>query len=128
VFEIEVRHYFTALHAVSINGVMEELHSHDWQVRVCLGREQLDHEHLLVDFHAVENDIVASVAPFTDGVFNGTPPFDRIIPTAERIAEYVGGVISQNLPSAVQLQWVSVEEAPGCIARWYPKHLIQEGS
>ncbi len=127
-FEIEVRHHFTALHAVSIGGVMEELHSHDWQVRVCLGRERLDHEHLLVDFHAVENEIVGSVAPYADGTFNGTPPFDRIIPTAERIAEFIGGVVSHSLAPEVQLQWVSVEEAPGCIARWYPKHLVQGAS
>ena len=38
----------------------------------------------------------------------------------ERIAELVGRKISPVLASGVTLAWVSVEEAPGCIARWYP--------
>jgi len=120
VFEIEVGHRFHATHAVSIDGEMEELHSHDWQVRVALEGARLDQEHLLVDFHAVERTLEASVRPFTGGTMNGTPPFDRMLPTAERVAEYVGLQIAPSLPEGVALRWVSVEEAPGCIARWHP--------
>jgi 6-pyruvoyl-tetrahydropterin synthase len=126
VFEIEVGHRFHAEHAVSIDGVMEDLHSHEWQVRVALGGGQLDQEHLLVDFHVVEQSLRASVRPFTGGTLNGTPPFDRMLPTAERIAEFVGLQMGPSLPDGVVLRWVSVEEAPGCIARWYPPHTAVE--
>ena len=125
-FEIEVGHRFRAEHAVSIDGVMEDLHSHDWQVRVALGGPELDQEHLLVDFHVVEQSLQASVRPFTGGTLNGTPPFDRMLPTAERIAEFVGLQMGPSLPDEVVLRWVSVEEAPGCIARWYPTHTVVE--
>ena len=48
---------FPATHAVVVDGEMEDLHSHDWQVRVALAGSQLDSEHLLVDFHAVERSL-----------------------------------------------------------------------
>lgn len=119
-FEIEVGHRFEATHAVSVDGEMEDLHCHNWEVRVALAGAQLDSEHLLVDFHAVERSLEASVRPFTGGTMNGTPPFDRMLPTAERVAEFVGQQIIRSLPSGVAVRWVSVEEAPGCIARWFP--------
>ena len=119
-FEIEVGHRFPATHAVVVDGEMEDLHSHDWQVRVALAGSQLDSEHLLVDFHAVERSLEASVRPFSGGTMNGTPPFDRMLPTAERVAEFVGLQVCRGLPTGTVLRWVSVEEAPGCIARWYP--------
>ena len=120
VFELEVGHRFSAAHAVSINGVMEELHGHDWHVRVGIRGRRLDSEDLLVDFHEVETALRDCVEPFSGRTMNGIPPFDEIMPTAERIAELVGLKILPVLASGVTLAWVSVEEAPGCIARWYP--------
>ena len=120
VFEIEVGHQFSAAHAVSIGGVMEEIHGHNWVVRVAIRGESLDSEDLLVDFHAIEAVLKASLFPFEGRTMNGIPPFDRLMPTAERLAELVGSQVGQGLAEGCSIAWVSVEEAPGCIARWYP--------
>ncbi|MCH2161452.1 MAG: 6-carboxytetrahydropterin synthase [Phycisphaerales bacterium] len=119
-FEIEVGHRFSASHAVSIGGVMEEIHAHDWMVRVAIRADSLDSEDLLVDFHAVEASLRVSVEPFEGRTMNGIPPFDRAMPTAERLAELVGEAMTRTLDKGQSIGWVSVEEAPGCIARWYP--------
>ena len=99
---------------------MEELHGHDWGVRVAIRGPRLDHEDLLLDFHALETALRAAVDPFSGRTMNGVPPFDSMHPTAERLAEFVGVTISSAVPEGATLAWVSVEEAPGCIARWYP--------
>ena len=90
--------------------------------------EKLDSEDLLVDFHDIETALRDSVEPFSGRTMNGIPPFDEILPTAERVAELVGLKISPVLAPGVTLAWVSVEEAPGCIARWYPVNPELESS
>lgn len=119
-FEVEVTRRFRATHAVLIDGVWEDLHDHDWGVWVTLRGASLDHEHLLVDFHALERSLESILKPFEGGVFNGQAPFDDLIPTAERIAEFIGLRISRAVPNGVMVHAVAIEEAAGCIARWYP--------
>ena len=117
-FEIEVSTRFSAAHAVSVGGVMEELHGHDWRVTLLIRGESLDQEDLLVDFHLVEEGLRSAVEPYAGRTMNGVPPFDRVHPTAERVAEHVGEQMRGRIPAECTLVSVSVEEAPGCIARW----------
>lgn len=119
-FEIEVSHRFSAAHAVTVGGIPEELHGHDWRVTITIQGPDLDHEDLLVDFHAVESSLKTAISPFAGRTMNGVPPFDVIHPTAERLAEFVAGVVHPNIPSGCRIASVAVEEAPGCIARWLP--------
>ena len=99
---------------------MEELHGHDWRVVLVIAGPALDHEDLLVDFHALEKGLEDAIAPYAGRTMNGVPPFDRVAPTAERVAQHVGTVIQEVVPDGRRLVSVSVEEAPGCIARWIP--------
>ncbi len=105
---------------MTVGGVREELHGHDWRVTVTLRGPRLDEEDLLVDFHLVEALLRDVVSPFSGRTINGTPPFDRLHPTAERIAEYVAIGIGPGVPPACEIVSVTVEEAPGCIVRWFP--------
>ncbi|OUX01183.1 MAG: hypothetical protein CBD91_04895 [Phycisphaeraceae bacterium TMED231] len=119
-FELEVSHRFSAAHAVTVGGVREELHGHDWRVTVTVRGPRLDEEDLLVDFHVVETSLKDVVAPFSGRTINGVPPFDRLHPTAERIAEHVATRLAPSIPEGCAIASVAVEEAPGCIARWLP--------
>ena len=119
-YEIEVSHRFSAAHRLSVGGVMEELHGHDWRVTVVVAGPDLDSEDLLVDFHAVEAALQSVVAPFSGRTMNGTPPFDEVQPSAERLAQHVGSEVIPAVPSGRRVVSVAVEEAPGCIARWFP--------
>ena len=62
---IAVQRRFTARHAVTIDGVEEEPHAHDWHVQVEV-RGELDDEGLLIAFHLLERALGArpcAVAP-----------------------------------------------------------------
>mgnify|MGYP002642528468 FL=1 len=119
-FELEVSQRFSAAHAVTVGGVPEELHGHDWRVTLTIQGSELDHEDLLVDFHAVETSLRTAISPFAGRTMNGIPPFDKVHPTAERLAEFVAGAVHAEIPQGCRIASVAVEEAPGCIARWYP--------
>ncbi len=117
---IAVQRRFTASHAVTIDGVVEEPHAHDWHVQVEV-RGELDDEGLLIDFHLLERALDEVLAPFVDGSFNGTPPFDVLNPSAERIAQYIiDTMLHEALPEAarrrIDVGCAVVEEAPGCHA------------
>lgn len=99
---------------------MEELHGHDWKVTLVISGPRLDDEDLLLDFHALEASLKAALEPFAGRTMNGVPPFDRVHPTAERVAEHVGMVVDPAIPTGSRLVSVAVQEAPGCIARWIP--------
>jgi 6-pyruvoyltetrahydropterin/6-carboxytetrahydropterin synthase len=97
------------------------LHGHDWRVTLTIQGSELDHEDLLVDFHAVETSLRTAISPFSGRTMNGTPPFDVVHPTAERLAEFIAGAVHPEIPPGCRIASVAVEEAPGCIARWYPE-------
>jgi 6-pyruvoyltetrahydropterin/6-carboxytetrahydropterin synthase len=121
-FELSVEREFSAAHAITIAGVREAVHGHNWRVTVIVAGEKLDADGLLCDFHVIERALDQIVAQFHNRDLNTTPPFDRINPTAERVAEHIGQTIIKSLPHGVALQSVRVTEAPGCAATWKMNH------
>lgn len=115
-FEISVEREFCAAHAIRINGQLEPVHGHNWRATVAVAASKLDANDLLCDFHLIERELDGIIAPFHNHQLNEVPPFDRINPTAERVAEHIAKAIAKTLPARVSLQRVSVTEAPGCTA------------
>ncbi|MBX9735541.1 MAG: 6-carboxytetrahydropterin synthase [Phycisphaerales bacterium] len=98
-FRLEVSGVFSAAHAILIRGQREPLHGHDWHVTATLEGPELDEDGLLLDFHAVEEDLRGLCAVFHHRSLNETPPFDQINPTAERVAEFLAHSLEQKLRS-----------------------------
>lgn len=123
-FLIEVESEFSAAHAIAIRGERERIHGHNFRVTVAIAGERLDDDGLLCDFHEVERHLAEVVGPFKDGDLNGTPPFDRRNPTAERIAEHIAVSLSERLGCArradLWIESVRVTEATGCAATCRP--------
>ncbi|MAB83403.1 MAG: 6-carboxytetrahydropterin synthase QueD [Phycisphaerae bacterium] len=120
---ISVQRRFKARHAVTIGGVEETMHEHDWHVRVEVAGP-LDDEGLLIDFHLLEQALDSVLEPFRNGDFNGTPPFDEWNPSAENIARHlIEAIVHQRLPEEardrIEAGCAIVEEAPGCHATYY---------
>lgn len=123
---------FSAAHAIVIKGWREPLHGHDWKVRLTIEGDQLDEDGLLVDFHACQDDLKGIIAPFKNANLNETPPFDKLNPTAERVAAHIATVFTERLQSrvreapknqvqpAVRVRSVRVTEAVGCAAVYFP--------
>lgn len=119
-FELTVRTEFCAAHAIVIKGEREPVHGHNWRVTVTVAGDALDEDGLLCDFHDLEANLAKIIAPLQNADLNTTPPFDRINPTAERVAQHIGEELAKTLPTGVRLERASVTEAPGCEATWRP--------
>lgn len=119
-FELTVTDEFCAAHAIVIGGRRETVHGHNWRVSVTVAGPHLDEDGLLCDFHAIERDLHAVIAPFHNGDLNATPPFDTVNPTAEHVARHIAQQLAPGLPGHVRIAAVSVTEAPGCTATYRP--------
>lgn len=120
-FELRVERSFSAAHAISIRGRLEPLHGHDWGVTAVVRGARLDDDGLLCDFHLIERQLDAIIAPLHNRCLNETPPFDRVNPTAENVARHIGERLEAGLPQDVVLHGCRVSEAPGCTACYLPE-------
>ena len=115
---VRIERTFSAAHAIVMGGIQEEVHGHNWKVDATLAGPSLDSDGLLVDFHAVERALDGIVGRFHNRNLNAVPPFDRINPTAELVAQFIAVQLGASLPAGVRVQSVSVGEAPGCTATY----------
>ena len=115
---VRIERTFSAAHAIVMGGIQEQVHGHNWRVEATLAGASLDSDGLLVDFHAVEGALDSIVGRFHNRNLNDTPPFDRVNPSAELVAQFIAVELAGFLPRGVFVQSVSVGEAPGCTATY----------
>ncbi len=118
-FTITVAGSFTASHALTYaDGKKEDLHNHDWQLRVAVEVEELDENGLAVDFI----DVKAKIGEITEELNNSQLEelncFEGINATAENVAKYIYDKIEQWLETKAMLKFVEVMEAKGCWAKY----------
>jgi 6-pyruvoyltetrahydropterin/6-carboxytetrahydropterin synthase len=88
-FEIAVEQGFASAHALrNYKGRCENVHGHNWKVRVVIQGEKLDETGMLVDFLDVKSFIGEILDRIDHQFLNEIPPFDVVNPSAENIAEY----------------------------------------
>lgn len=121
-FTITVQTEFCAAHTISIAGNPEPVHGHNWHVTAAVEAQTLDNDGFVCDFHTVEDTLHDITAPFVNNNLNTTPPFDTLNPTAELIAKHIADELASRLdeplaPNA-RVAWVSITEAPGCVATY----------
>ena len=123
-YEITVEADFSAAHAIVIAGTREPLHGHNWHVVATIAGDALDNDGLLCDFHTVEDVLHGLIEPFQNQNLNETAPFNKINPTAELIARYLGDEMASALnPALAPAAWVAavrVTEAARCRATYHP--------
>lgn len=88
-FEVSVETDFAAGHALrGYRGKCENVHGHNYKVRVTLEGAELDSIGLLCDFVEVKRLIHAIMERLDHRFLNDVPPFDALNPSAENIARY----------------------------------------
>jgi len=124
-FEITVESEFCAAHALSISGVREAVHGHNWRVTVTIAGDALDPDGLLCDFHTVQDVLADVLDPFQNADLNKTPPFDALNPSAEHVARHIAEALAERLDAALApnaaVSAVRVTEAPGCATTYRPR-------
>jgi 6-pyruvoyltetrahydropterin/6-carboxytetrahydropterin synthase len=123
-FEVSVDETFAAGHALrGYKGKCENVHGHNYKVRIVLEGSQLDPIGLLVDFthlKRVMREIVAGV----DHVFlNDRAPFDVINPSAENLAKFFYDETSRRMsaiPEGARIAHVTIWETDTTSATYRP--------
>jgi 6-pyruvoyltetrahydropterin/6-carboxytetrahydropterin synthase len=104
-FEVSVEQTFAAGHALrNYKGKCENVHGHNYRVRITMQGDQLDSTGLLVDFLDVKS-LIGGVVDYLDHQFiNDLPPFDELNPSAENIAKYFYERVSGGLKNEVPVR------------------------
>jgi 6-pyruvoyltetrahydropterin/6-carboxytetrahydropterin synthase len=98
-FQVTVEDTFSAGHALrGYRGKCENVHGHNYRVRVTLEGPQLDAIGLLVDFTVVKQVLREVMARLDHQFVNDLEPFRTVNPSAENIAKYFYDEISRGLP------------------------------
>jgi 6-pyruvoyltetrahydropterin/6-carboxytetrahydropterin synthase len=99
-FEVAVEQTFAAGHALrNYKGKCENVHGHNYRVRVTIAGEQLDDAGLLVDFVDVKRLMGGAIEYLDHRFINELPPFDQINPSAENMAKYFYDRVSAGMQS-----------------------------
>jgi 6-pyruvoyltetrahydropterin/6-carboxytetrahydropterin synthase len=109
-FEVSVEQTFAAGHALrNYKGKCENVHGHNYRVRITVQGDRLDSTGLLVDFLDVKS-LIGGVVDYLDHQFiNDLPPFDELNPSAENIAKYFYDRISGGLKNEVPVRVAEVK-------------------
>ncbi len=108
-FEVSVEQTFAAGHALrNYKGKCENVHGHNYRVRVTIAGEQLDAAGLLVDFGDVKRLMGGAIEYLDHRFINDLPPFDEINPSAENIAKYFYDRLNAGLKNDVPVRIAEV--------------------
>jgi 6-pyruvoyltetrahydropterin/6-carboxytetrahydropterin synthase len=98
-YEVSVDETFAAAHNLrNYHGKCEDLHGHNYKVRVVLAGKELDETGLLYDFVHLKGVIREVIGSLDHKYLNELAPFDTVNPSAENVAQYIYERTSQGLP------------------------------
>jgi 6-pyruvoyltetrahydropterin/6-carboxytetrahydropterin synthase len=113
---------FAAAHFIrGHQGGCENLHGHNYRVRVHVAAAVLDGLGMVIDFADLKAILAEVLDPFDHRVINEIAPFDVRNPTAEVFCQYVFEEVARRLPAGgPQLQRVEVWENDTSCAIYAP--------
>ena len=93
---------FSASHTLPGVGKCDQLHGHNWRVRLTVRVEEdgLGREGMGVDFRVIERAVKDTVNRFDHQYLNDLEPFKGHAPTAERVAQIVSQSATETLREA----------------------------
>ncbi len=97
-FEVSVDDGFAAAHNLrNYKGKCENLHGHNYKVRVTLAGKELDATGLLYDFVHLKQVIQSVIRSLDHQYLNELKPFDTLNPSAENIARHIYDETSKQM-------------------------------
>jgi 6-pyruvoyltetrahydropterin/6-carboxytetrahydropterin synthase len=121
-FEISVDYTFAAGHALrGYKGKCENVHGHNYKVRVTIAGEEVNQIGLLMDFVDLRAAIKTMVEVWDHRFLNDLPPFDKLNPSAENMAKvFYDGVESEVRKHNAFVSSVTVWETDTTSATFRP--------
>jgi 6-pyruvoyltetrahydropterin/6-carboxytetrahydropterin synthase len=101
---------FAAAHAIrGHTRGCQNLHGHNYRVRVYLQAAQLDELGMVLDFADLKAMMQEILGPFDHRVINEIPPFDERNTTAELLSQYVFVEVARRLAAQARVAVARVE-------------------
>ena len=121
-YEISVDYTFAAGHALrNYKGKCENVHGHNYKLRVTVEGAELDSTGLLMDFIDVRAAIRALVERLDHQFLNDLPPFDKLNTSAENIARYFSDALEPQVrEQGLRVRAVTVWETDATSATYRP--------
>jgi len=123
-YEVFVDETFAAAHNLrNYKGKCENLHGHNYKVRVTLGGAELDASGLLYDFVHLKQMIHQVIHSLDHKYLNELAPFDVLNPSAENIARYIYDEAIKRMhqaPSNAAISSITVWETETSAATYRP--------
>ncbi len=115
-FEVKVISNFSSAHRLrGYKGKCEELHGHNWKVKLIVTGEKLDKTGMVFDFQYLKTRLNKLLDKLDHKYLNNIAYFKKTNPTSENIAKY----IYDNLKSTIAgLKSVTVWESENCSATY----------
>lgn len=120
-YELSITTHFAAAHRLrEYHGDCENLHGHNWKVRVTAKSETLDDLGMAMDFRDLKRIVNGVLDPFDHAFLNDLDAFEAVNPTTENIARIVAEGVAAQLPEGVELESVTAWESENCSATYRP--------
>jgi 6-pyruvoyltetrahydropterin/6-carboxytetrahydropterin synthase len=123
-YEVFVDETFAAAHNLrNYRGKCENLHGHNYKVRVTLAGAELDATGLLYDFVHLKQVIQNVIGSLDHQYLNELKPFDVLNPSAENIARYIYDKAAKELrsaPNGTGISSITVWETENSAATYRP--------
>jgi 6-pyruvoyltetrahydropterin/6-carboxytetrahydropterin synthase len=123
-FQVTVDETFSSGHALrGYKGKCENVHGHNYKVRVTLEGPQLDSVGLLYDFTHLKRVIREIVGGVDHKFLNDMAPFDVINPSAENLAKYFYDETARQMnamPEGARVTSITIWETDTTSATYRP--------
>src|SRR6202795_1851890 len=123
-FEVSVEETFSAGHALrGYRGKCENVHGHNYRVRVTLEGPKLDNIGLLVDFTELKRVVREIMGRLDHQFINDLEPFKTVNPSAENLAKYFYDEVTRllrGLPPGAHVTDVILWETDTSRAQYRP--------
>ncbi len=119
-FVITIETGFKASHQLTLAGEKEDLHEHNWLVRLSVSADALDESGLAIDFLDLKAKVEAITNPFEGANLENLACFKGQNASAELVAKYIYDKLEPLLSPRVTIEYIEVMEAAGCWAKYLP--------
>ena len=123
-FQVTVDETFSSGHALrGYKGKCENVHGHNYKLRVTLEGPQLDSIGLLYDFTHLKRVIREIVGGVDHKFLNDLAPFDVVNPSAENLAKYFYDETARQMkamPEGARVTSVTIWETDTTSATYWP--------
>jgi len=124
-FQVSVEETFSAGHALrGYRGKCENVHGHNYRVRVTVEGPRLDAVGLLCDFTELKRVIREIIGRLDHQFVNDLEPFRTVNPSAENLAKYFYEEVTvgvKALPTGARVADIVVWETDTASARYRPE-------